>query len=76
MKRVQELTPLPEDTPVWVSTHGQQVPGTFKHVKNTPRSYTVDTLSGQLRRNCSDFRVRPENTVILLAGDSSECRIT
>ena len=62
-KRVQELPPLPEDTPVWVSTQGQQVPGTLRHVTNIPRSYIVDTPSGRLRRNRSDLRVRSENTV-------------
>ena len=54
MKESSKLHPLLEDTPVWVSTQGQQVQGTVKYATNTSKSYVVDTPSAQLSRNCSE----------------------
>ena len=49
--RVRELPPLPENQPVWVSTRGDMTPARILHASDTPRSYVVETSSGQLRRN-------------------------
>ena len=46
--RVKSLPWLPDDQPVWVETRGQQVPGRILHAANTPRSYVIETPSGQL----------------------------
>ena len=53
---------LPEGTPVWISTQGNQSPGTVSQQLESPRSYTVDTPTGQVRRNRRHLRHRSENT--------------
>ena len=53
---------LLEGTPVWVSTQGNQSPGTVTQQLEVPRSYTVQTPTGQVRRNRRDLRLRSENT--------------
>ena len=58
--QVRSLPWLPKDQPVWVETRGQQVPERILHAANTPRSYVIETPSGQLRRNRSHLRVRSE----------------
>ena len=54
--RVMELPP--EDQRVWVDTRGDLTPA---RVLDTPRSYVVETSSGQLRRNCSHLRIQPSS---------------
>jgi len=51
--RVKTLPSLLEDQPVWVETRGLQTPGRVSHALDAPRSYVVETASGQVRRNCS-----------------------
>ena len=36
---------------MWVETRGHQIPGRIQQPANTPRSYIVETPSGELRRN-------------------------
>ena len=49
--RVNELPMLSDDTNVWISSQGEPVQGRVVSSADTPRSYVVDTPSGQLRRN-------------------------
>ena len=49
--RVKDLPPLPDQLPVWVETQGTQVPGQISQPASPPRSYLVETSSGQIRRN-------------------------
>ena len=60
--RVKNLTPLPDDQPVWVQTGDRQVAGRVIQPAATPRSYIVQTPSGQLRRNRSHLIPRPEGS--------------
>ena len=60
--RVMNLTPLPDDQPVWVQTEDRQVAGSVIQPTATPRSYIVQTPSGQLRRNRSHLIPRPEGS--------------
>ena len=60
--RVQSLPILPEDQPVWVNTEGKQVPGIVLHQANAPRSYLLETPSGQVRRNRSHLQCRSESS--------------
>ena len=46
--RVKNLTPLPDDQPVWVQTGDRQVAGRVIQPAATPRPYIVQTPSGQL----------------------------
>ena len=48
--RTHTAVELPEGTPVWISTQGNQSPGTVSQQLESPRSYTVDTPTGQVRR--------------------------
>ena len=49
--RVRSQSPLPDDTPVLVRTGKQIVPGSVASPAHTPRSYFINTPSGQVRRN-------------------------
>ena len=60
--RTQELLPIPEDSAVWVNTEGGPVPGTVTSPASTPRSYIVNTGSGEIRRNRSHLRVIPSSS--------------
>ena len=51
--RVRELPSLPDKLPV---------PGQITQQAATPRSYLVETPSGEVRRNRSHLRIRTENT--------------
>ena len=58
---MRSLPPYPNDLPVWVSTGDRQIPGRIAQPANTPRSYVVDTQSGQVRRNHRDLKVHTED---------------
>ena len=49
--RTQPQPSLEEDDDVWVSIDGNKVPGCVMGPVHTPRSYTVETPPGLLRRN-------------------------
>ena len=51
--RVRNLPELPENQPVWVDSRVQSrlIPAQVSHSATTPRSYVVETPSGELRRN-------------------------
>ena len=47
-------------TDVWINLDdGRQMPGKVVSTARSPRSYVVQTLSGQLHRNRSDIKVMP-----------------
>ena len=60
--RVRDLSPIPDNTPVWVNTRGTQIPGTVARSDNASRSYWLQTPSGEVRRNRRDVIVQPELT--------------
>ena len=60
--RTHTAVELPEGTPVWVSMQGNQSPGTVTQQLEQPRSYTIETPTGQVRRNRRHLRPRSENT--------------
>ena len=59
--RTRSLDPLPTDSTVWVRTGNTQIPGTVTATAGTPRSYLIDTPTGQLRRNRSHLSHRTVN---------------
>ena len=44
--RVRPLTPLPNDTDMWVNVQGRDVPGRVNSSYSTPRSYIIETPTG------------------------------
>ena len=68
--RVRTLPPLPEDQPVWVGTRGLQTPGRVSHAADAPRSYVVETASGQVRRNHANLRTRSEIEQAVIPAES------
>ena len=60
--RVRPLPILTENQPVWISTEGRQVPGTVLQQADTPRSYLLETPSGQVRRNRCHIQCRSESS--------------
>ena len=58
---VRTLPDIPNDTAVWVSSdNNRQVSGHVTSPADAPRSYLVETPSGQLRQNRSHLIVQPE----------------
>lgn len=45
------LPEIPDDTDVWVTTDDNRISGRVRGPADTPRSYLVETPSGQIRRN-------------------------
>ena len=60
--RVRQLPSLPDKTPVWVATDNRNVPGRVVQQANTPRSYIIDTQSGEVRRNRSQLCIRSQHS--------------
>ena len=56
---VRSLPHIPDDTDVWITTNGQTTPGRTIRRADAPRSYIVQTRSGELRRNRSQLNVNP-----------------
>ena len=61
--RVRNLPELPENQPVWVDSRVQSrlIPAQVSHSATTPRSYVVETPSGELRRNRAHLRTRSDS---------------
>ena len=55
--RVQDLLAIPDNTDVWVTTGGSPTPGRIITTTDTPRSYIVQTPSGEIRRNRSHLNI-------------------
>ena len=46
--RVRDLSPVPADTFVWVNTKGMQTPSRVTRADTAPRSYWLQTPSGEI----------------------------
>ena len=57
--RVKDLPPIPNETDVWVTSESEPVSGKVVAPADRPRSYVVDTPSGQIKRNHSQLIVVP-----------------
>ena len=60
--RVRDLPEIPNNTAVFINTGGNVTSGRTVSMTDTPRSYIVDTPSGQIRRNRSHININPNNT--------------
>ena len=58
--RTRVLPEIPDDTSVWVTTDHNRTEGCVAGPANAPRSYMVNTPSGQVRRNRAHLTIRPE----------------
>ena len=72
--RTRNLLELPNNTSVWVSTPQGQIPGNIVSAAQEPRSYHIEVLSEQVRRNRSHLRIRTtlprSNSKLVTTGDS------
>ena len=59
--RVREAPKIQDDTEVWVNTGQDPVRGRVVSTSEAPRSYIVETPSGDIRRNRSQLNVVPPN---------------
>ena len=57
--RVRDLPEIPDNTAVWITTGGSHNPGRIVSSANAPRSYIVQTPSGEVRRNRNQLNVNP-----------------
>ena len=57
--RVRSLPEIPDNTDVWITTDDLNIPGRTVRLADTPRSYLVQTPTGELRRNRSQINVNP-----------------
>ena len=60
--RVRDLPEIPNDTDVWVTTGGHPIPGRTIAQSDTPRSYTVQTPTGEMRRNRIQLNTAPPSS--------------
>ena len=60
--RVRDFPKIPNDTDVWVTTGGHPIPGRTIAQSYTPRSYTVQTPTGEIRRNRIQLNTAPPST--------------
>ena len=58
---VRDLSDLSEDESVWVYTRNRTEPGRVIFSADAPRSYVVETESGDIRRNRAHITSRPES---------------
>ena len=54
---------IPNDSQVWVTTGNHRSPGHVTAQAEAPRSYLVETPSGQVRRNRANLTVIPNSSV-------------
>ena len=59
--RVRNLPDIPDNTDVWITT-GQNTPATTVRRAEAPRSYIVQTPTGEVCRNRSQLNVNPSTT--------------
>ena len=57
----RSLSPIPDDSGVWVTSTDQPVSGTVISPADTPRSYMVETPAGLLHRNRQHLNQVPKN---------------
>ena len=57
--RVRNLPEIPDNTDVWVTTGGHPIAGRTVTFANTPRSYVVQTPTGEMRRNRRQLNIAP-----------------
>ena len=57
--RAREMSDIPDDVEVWVTSEKQLIPGRVVSPAEQSRSYIIDTPTGELRRNRSDLTVIP-----------------
>ena len=60
--RVHNLPYIPDNTDVWITTDGQNTPGRTVRRAEEPRSYIVQTITGEVRRNRSQLNINPSTT--------------
>ncbi len=60
--RVQVHSPLPITTQVWITSEDQPVEGRMVELADTPRSYVIETPTGQVQRNRHHINTVPEHT--------------
>ena len=60
--RVRNLPEIPDNTSVWVRHGGSPIAGRTISSANTPRSYIVQTPTGETRRNRSQLNIQPPTT--------------
>lgn len=58
---VRTLSSIPPNSEVWITTGNQPDTGTVVSSTDTPRSYTVETPTGQVRRNRQHLNIIPGN---------------
>ena len=60
--RVCNLPEIPDNIDVWITTDNHNIPGKTLCLADTPRSYVIQTSTGELRRNRSQVNVRSSVT--------------
>ena len=60
--RVSEQDSIPDGLDVWITSESDTIPGTVVSAGEKPRSYIVETPTGQVQRNCCHLNVVPESS--------------
>ena len=59
---VRDQPEIPDDSEVWITSGATPVRGRISASADTPRSYTVETPTGQVRRNRQHLNMVPESS--------------
>ena len=54
-----EQSGIPDGPDIWIATDGSQAEGTVVWQADEPRSYIVETSTGDVQRNCSQLSMVP-----------------
>ena len=57
---VKEETSVPDETEVWVTSESQPIQGRVISRADNPRSYVIETPTGELQRNRTHLNIVPE----------------
>ena len=57
-----EYLSIPDGLDVWITSESDTIPGTVVSAGEKPRSYIVETLTGQVQRNRCHLNVVPESS--------------
>lgn len=68
--RAHEVPALPDDSEVWVTSSNQPTQGRVITPADTPRSYLVETPTGQIRRNQQHLNIIPNSSTDVSVPDN------
>lgn len=73
--RAKPLPPIPNDAPVWFDSNGKKTSGRIVSQTSMPRSYVVQTDTGQFRRNRCHLNQAPTPSPVIGNSQSENTQV-